>query len=305
MVDTVDEPVTDGERCILKAKEGHAMVRGLYTGASAMIAQMRRIDVLANNLANVNTPSFKRDSTLMKAFPEMLIRRINDDGVRIIPIGSYDLMPVVGKLGTGVEVSEVYTRFIQGSLKQTENDFDLALDGDGFFSVMTEEGERYTRNGSFLIDSDGYLVTKDGHRVLGENGTIQIKKNNFLVDEDGNVFVNDEYTDDPQRLVSMEENEWNDTVLVDRLKIVSFPKVRHIKKIGDSLYRETEYSEPAFVIEEERPKVFQGFLESSNVNPVTEMVNLIEVHRNYEANQRMIQAHDGALGRAVNEVGRI
>jgi len=281
------------------------MVRGLYTGASAMIAQMRRIDVLSNNLANVNTPSFKRDSTLMKAFPEMLIRRINDDGVRVIPIGSYDLMPVVGKMGTGVEVNEVYTRFIQGSLKQTENDFDLALDGKGFFSVMTEEGERYTRNGSFLIDSDGYLVTKEGYRVLGENGTIQIKKNNFLVDEDGNVFVNDDYTVDPQRLVSMEENEWNNTVLLDRLKIIDFPKIRQVKKVGDSLYRETDHSGPAFIIEEERPKVIQGFLEASNVNPVIEMVNLIEVHRNYEANQKMIQAHDGALGRAINEVGRI
>ena len=281
------------------------MVRGLYTGASAMIAQMRRIDVLSNNLANVNTPSFKRDSTLMKAFPEMLIRRINDDGVRVIPIGSYDLMPVIGKMGTGVEVNEVYTRFIQGSLKQTENDFDLSLDGTGFFSVMTEEGERYTRNGSFLIDSDGFLVTKEGYRVLGENGTIQIKKNNFLVDEDGNVFVNDEYTDDPQRLVSMEENEWNNTVLLDRLKIVDFPKVRQVKKVGDSMYRETDHSGQAFIMEEERPKVVQGFLEASNVNPVIEMVNLIEVHRNYEANQKMIQAHDGALGRAINEVGRI
>ena len=281
------------------------MVRGLYTGASAMIAQMKHIDVLSNNLANVNTPSFKRDSTIMKAFPEMLMRRINDDGVRVIPIGSYDLMPVIGKMGTGVEVNEVYTRFIQGSLKQTENDFDLALDGVGFIAVQTEEGERYTRNGSFLIDSEGWLVTKDGFRVLGENGPIQIKKNNFLVDEDGNVFENAEYAEDPLRLVSMEENEWNQTVLIDRLKIVDFPKVRHIEKVGESLYRDTDLSEPAFIMNEDRPKVYQGFLESSNVNPVVEMVNLIEVHRSYEANQRMIQAHDAALGRAINEVGKI
>ena len=270
-----------------------------------MIAQMKHIDVLSNNLANVNTPSFKRDSTIMKAFPEMLMRRINDDGVRVIPIGSYDLMPVIGKMGTGVEVNEVYTRFIQGSLKQTENDFDLALDGVGFIAVQTEEGERYTRNGSFLIDSDGWLVTKDGFRVLGENGPIQIKKNNFLVDEDGNVFENAEYAEDPLRLVSMEENEWNQTVLIDRLKIVDFPNVRHIEKVGESLYRDTDLSEPAFIMNEDRPKVYQGFLESSNVNPVVEMVNLIEVHRSYEANQRMIQAHDAALGRAINEVGKI
>ncbi len=280
------------------------MLRGLYTGASGMIAQMDRINVLSNNLANVNTPSYKRDTTIMKSFPEMLIRRINDDGVRVIPPGSYDLMPVVGKLGTGVEVNEVYTRFTQGAFKQTDNAFDLALEGEGFIAVQTPEGERCTRNGSFLIDRDGYLVTKDGYRVLGENGPIQIKKNNFIVDEDGTVFENDEYTGDPSRLVSMEENEWNRTVRLDRIKIVSFPKIRYIKKMGESLYRATRYSEPAFIMQQNRPKVRQGFLEASNVNPVIEMVNLIEVHRTYEANQKMIQAHDAALGRVINEVGK-
>jgi len=280
------------------------MVRGLYTGASGMIAQMGRIDVLSNNLANVNTPSYKRDTPILKAFPEMLMRRINDDGVRTIPPGSYDLMPVIGKLGTGVEVNEVYTRFTQGAFKQTQNDFDLALEGEGFFSVQTDEGERYTRNGSFLIDKEGFLVTKDGYKVLGENGPIQIKKNNFMVDEDGNVFENSEYSNDPMRLVSMEENEWNQTVLLDRLKVVNFPKLRYVKKVGESIYRETEYSEKAYIIENERPKVRQGFLEASNVNPVIEMVNLIEVHRNYEANQKIIQAHDAALGKVINEVGR-
>ena len=281
------------------------MVRGLYTGASGMIAQMKRIDVLSNNLANVNTASYKKDTTIAKSFPEMLMRRINDDGVRKLPVGSYDLMPVIGKMGTGVEINEVYTRYTQGSFKQTENSFDLALEGKGFFCVETENGERYTRNGSLLIDRDGWLVTKDGYRVLGENGPVQIKKNNFIVDEDGNVYQNLEYAEDPLRLVSMEENEWNDTVLTDRLKIVDFPKLRYVKKEGSSLYRETEYSGTAFVREVERPKVRQGFLEQSNVNPVTEMVNLIEVHRSYEANQRMIQSNDAALGKAVNEVGRV
>ena len=281
------------------------MVRGLYTGASGMIAQMKRIDVLSNNLANVNTTSYKKDTTIAKSFPEMLMRRINDDGVRKLPVGSYDLMPVIGKMGTGVEINEVYTRYTQGSFKQTENPFDLALEGKGFLCVETERGERYTRNGSFLIDRDGWLVTKNGYRVLGENGPVQLKKNNFIVDEDGNIFQNLEFAGDPLRLVSMEENEWNDTVLVDRLKIVDFPKLRYVKKEGDSFYRETEYSGAAFVQEVERPNVRQGFLEQSNVNPVTEMVNLIEVHRSYDANQRMIQSHDAALGKAVNEVGRV
>ncbi|MFW6138398.1 MAG: flagellar basal-body rod protein FlgF [Spirochaetota bacterium] len=281
------------------------MIRGLYTGASSMMAQMKRIDVLSNNLANVDTPSYKKDSTIMKAFPEMLIRRINDDGVRVLPSGSYDLMPVVGELGTGVEVNEVYTRFTQGSLKRTENPFDLALEGGGFFSVQTPQGEKYTRNGSFLLDNEGYLVTKDGYRVLGENGPIRIKKNNFVVDENGNVFQNNQYADDPQRLVSMEENEWNQTQLVDTLKICRFPEKRFVKKTGESLYIETEKSGQAFILTENRPEVKQGFIEASNVNPVREMVDLIEVHRNYEANQKMVQAHDSALGQSINQVGKI
>lgn len=281
------------------------MVKGLYTGASGMIAQMIRIDVLSHNLANVNTPSYKEDSTVMKSFPEMLIRRINDDGIRILPIGSYDLMPVIGKMGTGVEVNEVYTRFTQGSFTETKNDFDLALEGEGFFTISTEDGEKYTRNGSFLIDREGYLVTKDGFRVLGEKGPMRLKQNNFFVDEDGNVFENAEYRDDPERLVSMEENRWNEPVLLDRLKMINFPKLRYVKKTGESLYIETEYSGKPFIIEQDRPKVRQGFLEASNVNPVIEMVNLIEVHRSYEANQKMIQAHDAALGRVINDIGKI
>lgn len=281
------------------------MVRGIYTGASGMIVQMKRIDVVSNNLANVNTPSYKRDLTIFKSFPEMLIHRINDDGVRVLPIGSYDLMPIVGKLGTGVEVNEVYTQFTQGSFIRTDNQFDLALEGKGFFAVQTPDGERYTRNGSFLVDKDGYLVTKDGYRVLGENGPIQIKKNNFIVDEDGNVFINARYMQDPNRLVDPSENEWDQTILVDRLKIIDFPKLRYVKKVGESLYRETEYSGTPFVIRTGRPKVRQGFIEASNVNPVVEMVRLIEVHRNYEANQKAIQSHDQMLGRVINEVGKV
>jgi flagellar basal-body rod protein FlgG len=281
------------------------MIRGLYTGASGMIAQMGRIDVLSNNLANVDTPAYKRDTTIMKAFPEMLIRRVNDDGVRVIPPGSYDLMPVVGKLGTGVEINEVFTRFTQGAFKQTGNNFDLALEGEGFFAVQTPEGERYTRNGGFLINQEGYLVTKDGFQVLGEDGPMRIKKNNFMIDEQGNVYENPGFGEDPRRLVSVQENGWEDVVLVDRLRIVGFSRPRHIDKVGESLYRETEDSGRAQVIQQDRPRVRQGVLEASNVNPVVEMVNLIEVHRTYEANQKTIQAHDTALGRAVNEVGRV
>nr|MBP8179321.1 flagellar hook-basal body complex protein [Spirochaetota bacterium] len=108
------------------------MVRGLYTGASGMIAQEARLDAIANNLANVDKAAYKKDLTLFKAFPDMIIRRLNDDGLGITPAGSYDTMPFVGKLGTGVEVNEVYTIYEQGSLMRTENPFDMAMEGNGF-----------------------------------------------------------------------------------------------------------------------------------------------------------------------------
>ena len=163
------------------------MIRGLYTGASGMIAQEARMNTVSNNLANVDKTAYKKDSAIFKAFPDMIIRRINESGLGITPAGSYDTMPYVGKLGTGVELNEVFTDFAQGSLQRTENNFDLALEGKGFFTVLTETGEKYTRDGSFTINQDGVLMTHNGNPVLGENGIIVVQKNNFIVNERGEV----------------------------------------------------------------------------------------------------------------------
>ncbi len=271
-----------------------------------MVVQMHRMDTIANNLANVDLNGYKRDTAINKAFPEILIRRMNDDGMFVFPLGSIDTTPIVGKLGTGAELNEVFTVFTQGSLKQTENPFDVALEGEGFISVLLPDGERYTRNGSFLINDEGYLVTKHGEFVLGENGPIQAKKNNFVIDQDGVVYQNATYSGDERRLVSLEENEWENLERVDRLKIVDFRRPRYLKKIGNSFWKDTEESGPAEIAAgDRRPKVRQGFLESSNVNVVTEMVRMIEVQRTYEANQKMIQTQDNLLGRLINEALRV
>ena len=151
------------------------MIRGIYTSASGMSVMQSKLDILSNNLANLDLNGYKKDTAVMKSFPDIQIRRQFDDGLVSFPLGSYDKMPVVGKLGTGVELNESFTNFSEGSLKETNNDFDFALDGKGFIAVETEKGERYTRNGSFTIDKDGFLVTKDGLKVLSENGEIQIQ----------------------------------------------------------------------------------------------------------------------------------
>jgi flagellar basal-body rod protein FlgG len=279
-----------------------------------MKAEQNRMDVIANNLANVDLTGFKRDTVSFKAFPELLIHRFDDDGVRKLPMGSTDIAPIVGKLGTGVETNEVFTDFSQGPFKQTENFFDFALEGKGFFTVLTPDGERYTRNGTFTLGPESLMVTKEGFPVLDESGEfIRIKANNFTVDQDGKILINRRFQENDERLVSMTENEWEDTIQLGRLKIVDFSAGvagargdRYLKKQGTSFWRETEDSGPATVIPEgRRPKVHQGFIETANVNPVTEMVQMIEVNRAYEANQKTIQTHDSLLGRLINEVMRV
>jgi len=281
------------------------LIRGWYTGASGMRAQQFRLDAVANNLANVDTDGYKKDVAAFKAFPEMLIRRQDDDGVYKIPFGSADAAPIVGKMGTGVELNELFTSFEQGAMKETSSDFDLAMDGKGFFTVATPWGERYTRNGSFFLGLEGFLETKEGYPVLGENGPIRVKSNNFQVDKEGRVWVNAVYPDDPDVFAGRESNIWEETVLLDTLKIVSFDIDRYLEKQGSSLYRETETSGPAMIIPEgERPKILQGFVEASNVNPVVEMVQMIEVNRAYEANQKIIQTHEAMLGTLINQIAK-
>jgi len=287
------------------------LVRGWYTGASGMRAQQFRLDAVANNLANLDTDGFKRDIAVHKANPELLIRRQDDDGVYKIPFGSADAMPIVGKMGMGVELNELYVNFEQGAMKETQSDFDLALDNRigqkaiGFFSVATPLGERYTRNGSFHLGKEGFLETKEGYPVLGENGPIRVKANNFQVDKEGRVWVNSAYPDEPDVFASKESNLWDEPKLLDTLKIVNFDNDRYLKKQGSSLYYDTETSGPAVTIPlDERPKVLQGFVEASNVNPVVEMVQMIEVNRAYEANQKIIQTHESMLGTLINQIAK-
>jgi flagellar basal-body rod protein FlgF len=148
-------------------------------------------------------------------------------------------------------------------------------------------------------------VTKDGFPVLGEEGPISVKLNNFKIDEQGRIFHNPDYAGDPERLVSMRENEWENLEQLDTLRIVRFPRDRFIKKEGNGFWRETVDSGEAFTLDfGERPKVQQGFLETSNVSPVKEMVRMIEVNRAYEANQKTIQTQDNLLGKLINEVSR-
>lgn len=284
------------------------MVRGLYTGASGMMAMQHKMDVLANNLANVDKTAFKQDTTIFKTFPELLLHRENDDGVGWMPMGSFDITPLVGKLGTGVEVNEVFTRFDQGSVKLTNNNTDLALNGKGFMVVQTNRGARLTRSGAFILNKDGYLVTPNGFPLLGENGPIQVNRNNFLIKQNGEVWINGDLGTDPEVIYGKDKNDFKNPVLLDRIQIrtVDFP--RHLNKEGDSFYVTTPESgemrpigvHPYTNKPEAFPEVLQNYLETSNVNLVREMSNMIEVQRSYEMNQKAVTSHDAMTGQLLS-----
>ena len=256
------------------------MIRGWYTGASGMNAQQNRLDAISNNLANVDTAGYKRDIVVSKSFPELLIRRTDADGVYKIPngMGSADAAPVIGKLGLGVETNESYIDFTQGSFKLTNTSTDIALSGKGFYTIETPNGERYTRNGDFFIGKEGILETKDGYPVLGENGIIKLENDRFMVNQDGVILSEDG-----------EE--------IDRFKVVRFDNERYLQKMGESLYSTNDIAGPAHIAEgNERPVFIQNYSETSNVNVVNEMVQMIEVNRAYEANQKTITSEDSMMG---------
>ena len=255
------------------------MIRGWYTGASGMNAQQNRLDAISNNLANVDTAGYKRDITVSKSFPELLLRRSNADGVYHTSVGSADAAPVIGKVGLGVETNENFIDFSQGSFKITNTKTDAALGGKGFYVIDTPAGERYTRNGNFHIGKEGILETKDGYPVLGEKGYIYLDDDKFNINEDGIIKLEADGTE------------------IDRFKVVRFDNERYLKKAGNSFYTATDVSGPAYIAEgNERPRFLQGYSETSNVNVVNEMVQMIEVNRAYEANQKAVTSGDSMMG---------
>lgn len=253
------------------------MIRGWYIGSSGMNAQQNRLDAISNNLANVDTAGYKRDVSVSKSFSELLLRRTEADGVYKTSVGAADAAPIIGKLGLGVETNENFTEFEQGSFRSTGSSSDLALSGEGFFAVQTPAGERYTRNGNFILGKEGILETKDGYPLLGENGLILPGDDKFVVNEDGMIYS-------------------KDGDFIDRVKVVRFDNERYLKKMGNSLWSANDISGEAYVAEGfERPKMMQGYMETSNVNVVNEMVRMIEVNRAYEANQKSIQSEDSMM----------
>lgn len=247
------------------------MIRGLYNSASAMMAAQRQSEVIGNNVANVKTPGYKEQLASNISFPALLIQRMG---------GSQAAEPVqLGWLGTGVGVDRAALSNGQGTLQSTDLETDLALTSTGYFVVQTPAGERYTRNGHFQLDADGMLQSPDGYALQGAKGTIGPLSSDFGVSVDGTII--------------------DQGLTIDRLRVVDIPE-EALKREGQSLY---SASQPVQV--STGAQVLQGSLEASNVDLSGQMVQMMTVMKAYEANQKVIQAQDEMLGKAVNEVGKI
>jgi flagellar basal-body rod protein FlgG len=158
------------------------MVRGLYTAATGMTVQRSKMDVLTNNVVNAETAGFKADSLITSTFDEVMLNRINDPNISIMGTNA------VGGYSYGTHIDELMTDFTTGPLEQTDKKTDIALVGDGFFSIETAGGQiRYTKSGNFSVNSEGWLVTQDGGYVLGQNGRIYVGSTEFDVSAAGQV----------------------------------------------------------------------------------------------------------------------
>ena len=258
------------------------MIRALWTSAGGMEAQQMNLDVIANNLANVNTSGFKKSSL---EFSEMMYDTSESPGASSTDSST---TPTGIQVGYGSKAVATERNFTQGNLQQTGNTYDVAIQGQGFYKVTLPDGTfAYTRDGSFLVNADGNLVTNQGYLVTGV-GQIDPKATNITIGSDGTI--------------SATVN--NAAVKISPITISNFPNPEGLNSLGSNLYQQTAASGNA--VDGQTPGVngmgtlAQGYIETSNVQVVEEMVNMIQAQRAYEINSKAIQTSDQMMGMANN-----
>jgi flagellar basal-body rod protein FlgG len=243
------------------------MIQGIYTASMGMNPLLQKQDQIANNLANVNTTGFKQSNLFAKTYQKYLA---NDQRQ---PFATIEM-----------KTDEVFIDYSEGEMRQTSSPLDLAIHGSGFFTVMTPDGVRYTRNGNLSINTEGLIVTSDGSKVMGNDGFIRVERDQpITITDKGEV---------------LQKNETRGF-----LKIVDFKKPYSMVRSGDSRFRPLNPETP--ILPSPGFAVHQGFLEGSNVSVVKNMVEMIAAHRNFEADQKALHAQDETLEKAVNQVGKV
>jgi flagellar basal-body rod protein FlgG len=259
------------------------MIRALYSAATGMQAQETNIDVISNNLANVNTTGFKKSRA---DFQDLMYQYVLEPGA---PTSQTTMNPTGIQVGLGVKTAAVQRIFTQGDLSSTGNQLDLAIEGDGFFQVTRPDGTiAYTRTGSFRLDQTGQIVTADGF-PLAPGITVPPDALGITVGQDGTVSVKQPNNATPTQL--------------GQLTAVRFPNNGGLRATGQGLYEETQASgAPVTGIFSQLGygRINQGFLESSNVSVVEQVVSMITAQRAYEATSKGITTADEMLSSAIN-----
>ena len=258
------------------------MLKGLYTAYTVMINEQHRMDTMTNNLANANTNGFKKEGATSQSFDSVLAYKIKDTSQ------AGNLPKRIGNMTLGVKIGENYVDYSEGPLKETGNVLDLALSSNGFFTVeytnkAGETSTKYTRDGNFTMTSQGYLVTQDGDFVLGERGRrIRLDTTQDIgIDRMGNIYQDGE--------------------LVASLQITDFEDYDYLERYGENYFEPVDGARTV----DADTEVYSGYLELANISVVTEMVNMIAIQRQYDANQKVITTYDDTLDKAVNQTGRI
>lgn len=265
------------------------MLRGLYTAAFGMINNQNKQDVNSFNISNAQTIGYKEDKIVSKTFPEVMLQNIEKN---YLDDGYYKKL---GRLPLGVKVDEVYTNYKQGDITYTQNDYDFAIEGRGYFPIMYFDGIKntisYTRNGRFEIDGGGNITSFNGGSLLVKDNTGKIVPLNtngesMTVDTEGNIYINDE------KKFSF--------VLYD------FSDYNKLERYGPSYYTyNSDEKDGPIEVNDEETKIFQKSLEESNVDITEQMVNMITNLRNYQASQKVLQVFDETLQKAVNDIGSL
>jgi flagellar basal-body rod protein FlgF len=243
------------------------MVSGLYLSSHAMNFSMDRQEQLANNLANINTTGYKESDVFCRAYQNYIADDVERPGVN-----------------REIKADSVFVDYSEGPMHQTNQPLDCCIRGTGFFTVMTGSGQAYSRNGNFSLDADGYLVTADGSKIIGEQGYIQCnRKDQIDISENGTVLQNGQAR--------------------GQIKICDFKKPYQLLRMGNGCFTPQQPDNPA--IKSAGYVIKAGYLEGSNANPIRLMTSMIEAYRNYEANSKMILAQDETLDKAVNQVGHV
>lgn len=257
------------------------MLKGLYTAHTGLVNEQYRMDIMSNNLANSSTVGFKKEGSTSETFDAVLAYRLKDT----TDVGNFPKR--IGYNNPGVKIGEVYNDFTQGPFQITDNTYDLALGGEGFFTIEFRNkagvtSTKYTRAGDFTLNTNGYLVTKDGDYVLGTNGRIRLDPNTeTTINKDGSIV--------------------QDGRTVARLRITDFQDYNYLEKYGETYFQTVD----GFRTRAANAEVFSGYLEASNVQVVSEMVDMINITRAYESNQKIMQTYDSTLEIAATQLGRV